>query len=303
MSNRIKRSDIVKRFFTSIVSWPLSRISVKRKKAEEDLKSAYGQLEKKVKERTKDLLHANWELEREIIERKNAEEVKESLIRHKDMFINQLGHDLKTPLTVLVTLLPLIEKQEKNPKTQKLLHVCSKNVTYMKDLIIKTIKLARADSASRGMNLEHIPLLAEVTSYIGKMDFIINEKKIKLENRIHPDVTVTADKTELEELFYNLISNAVKYTPENGTVIIETGNGEPDMVTVSIKDTGIGLSQKHITHIFDEFYKVDESRHELDSSGLGLSICRKIVDNHGGRIWAESPGEKLGSTFHFTLQA
>jgi len=306
--NKPIRSNLTLLYFflfivTAFVSWPLSQISLKRKRAEEDLKAAYSQLERKIEERTRDLLHANLELEREVVDRKKAEEVKESLIRHKDLFINQLGHDLKTPLTVLVTLLPLMEKQERDPKIQRLLNVCSKNVTYMKDLIIKTIKLARADSASKGMHMESVPLLKAVNSYLDKMDFIINEKKLKLENRIPPDVTVSADKTELEELFYNLISNAVKYTPENGSVVIDAGRGETESVTVSVQDTGIGLSEKHIEHIFQEFYKVDESRHELDSSGLGLSICRKIVENHGGRIWAESPGEKLGSTFYFTLQA
>ena len=72
---------------------------------------------------------------------------------------------------------------------------------------------------------------------------------------------------------------------------------------MSVKDTGIGITEDQIEHIFDEFYKADQSRHELDSSGLGLAICRRIVEKQGGQIWAESEGLGKGATFNFTLKA
>ena len=68
-----------------------------------------------------------------------------------------------------------------------------------------------------------------------------------------------------------------------------------------IRDNGIGLEKHELTNIFEEFYKTDESRHDLNSSGLGLSICKKIVERHGGKMWAESPGLGKGSSFHFTF--
>jgi signal transduction histidine kinase len=74
------------------------------------------------------------------------------------------------------------------------------------------------------------------------------------------------------------------------------------MVTISVKDTGLGMDSDQIEKIFDEFYKVDDSRHQLDSSGLGLTITKKIVEKHGGRIWVESEGKDKGSTFYFTLK-
>jgi signal transduction histidine kinase len=75
-----------------------------------------------------------------------------------------------------------------------------------------------------------------------------------------------------------------------------------DFIVVSVKDTGIGLESDQIQHIFDEFYKVDYARHDLQSTGLGLSICKRIVEKHGGRIWVESQGKGKGSTFFFTLK-
>jgi signal transduction histidine kinase len=76
---------------------------------------------------------------------------------------------------------------------------------------------------------------------------------------------------------------------------------DKDFVTVSIKDTGIGITEEQLSHIFDEFYKADEARHDFDSSGLGLPICKRIVEKHGGKIWVESPGEGGGTTFYFTI--
>jgi len=74
-----------------------------------------------------------------------------------------------------------------------------------------------------------------------------------------------------------------------------------DIVKVSMRDTGIGISEDQMDHIFDEFYKADPSRHDLNSSGLGLTICKRIVEKHGGEIWAESEGIGKGATFYFTV--
>jgi signal transduction histidine kinase len=272
-----------------------------RKKAEEALSKAHNVLEKKVEERTADLSEINRELGKEIVERKHAEAVLEKLIQQKDMFITRLGHDLKTPLTPLIGLLPLIKKKGNGSETQNLLDACMQNVDRIKYLVIKAIKLARASSVMKETSMEDIPLMLNVNEYINKIDFMLKEKAIAVENNINPVITVNANEADLEELINNLISNAAKYTPEQGAIIIDA-KSDNDMVTISVKDTGTGLDKKHIEHIFEEFYKVDESRHELTSSGLGLSICKKIVESHGGRIWAESRGEGCGTTFYFTLK-
>jgi len=106
----------------------------------------------------------------------------------------------------------------------------------------------------------------------------------------------------MKELFDNLISNAVKYSQPDGVTITLDAQKKDDNIIVSIKDTGIGLESNQIEHVFDEFYKVDYSRHDLQSTGLGLSICKRIVEKHGGRIWVESQGKGKGSTFYFTLK-
>ena len=227
----------------------------------------------------------------------------EKLLRHKDEFITQLGHDLKTPLAPLVSLLPMVEKREKDPKSKELLEVTIHNVNYMKDLVIKTLQIARLSSPDVQLNIEDINLLQGVNNVIGSEKFVFKGNSIKIENKINEKISVKADKLRFEELFGNIITNAVKFTPgDSGTIAIDAKE-DKDFVTVSVKDTGLGMTGEQLEHIFDEFYKADESRHELDSSGLGLSICKRIVEKHSGKIWAESPGKGMGTTIYFTLKS
>jgi signal transduction histidine kinase len=111
---------------------------------------------------------------------------------------------------------------------------------------------------------------------------------------------VQAVPDQLRELFANLIANTVRFSPEKGVIRI-TAEQQAATVTVAIHDDGIGIEAAHLERIFDEFFKADESRHDLDAAGLGLSICKRIVFNHHGRIWAESPGLGKGTTIRFTL--
>jgi signal transduction histidine kinase len=126
------------------------------------------------------------------------------------------------------------------------------------------------------------------------------QKHVACLNNINPLILVHAVPEQLRELFSNVISNAVRFSLESGVIRI-TAEMNSDAVTVAIHDDGIGLDPDHLERIFDEFFKVDDSRHELDAPGLGLSICKRIVLNHHGRIWAESPGKGKGTTIKFTI--
>jgi len=122
----------------------------------------------------------------------------------------------------------------------------------------------------------------------------------RIDNKIKDNLVVKADKLRLEELFDNLMVNAVKYSPKGGIITIDAKE-DRDFVRISIKDTGIGMNEDQLNHIFKEFYKTDQSRHDFDSSGLGLPICKSIVEKHGGKIWAESSGLGKGTKMEFTI--
>lgn len=250
-------------------------------KQNEELTEININLEEKVKDRTKQIQH---------------------LLRQKDEFINQLSHDLKTPLTPMMVLLPLLKEKIKNKKDTESFDVVLRNVYFMKDLVNKTIDLAKLNSGIIQLEFQTINLNEELEFIIGNNQVLFDRNDIKIINKIKDQIFVFADKIRLDEVFNNLITNAIKYSPDKGGKIYIDAKEDKERFTISIKDTGLGMDSEQIELVFDEFYKVDDSRHELDSSGLGLTITKKIIEKHGGKIWVESEGTGKGSTFYFTLK-
>lgn len=226
----------------------------------------------------------------------------EGLLNQKDEFIGQLGHDLKNPLTPLVGLLPIIVEQEKDPEIKEHLKIMNHNVQYMRDLIFKTLQLAKLRSSNVQFDIENLNLTEEIKNAIESQKLILNQNNITVDNRIMEDIFVQADKLRLSELLKNLISNSVKYTAKGGGKITFGATKDRDIVTVGIKDSGIGMSKEQQDNIFNEFYKANKFSSDMESTGLGLAICKRIVEKHGGNIWAESSGPGMGSVFYFTLK-
>jgi signal transduction histidine kinase len=225
----------------------------------------------------------------------------EKLVKQKDEFIGQLGHDLKTPLSVLMNMLPMIQSETKNPDVKKDCMVALRNVDYIKNLVIETLKIAELSSPRTKFDIENTNLKDIIDNVIADNQTLLHQQNINIKNIIDNKIIVQADTLRIKEVVSNLVSNAVKYMPDGGKLTFNTTElNEINNIVVAVKDTGYGMNREQLTHIFDEFYKADESRHNLDSVGLGLSICKKIIEKHGGRIWAES--DKQGSTFYFTLK-
>jgi len=268
--------------------------------------------EKKIKKDSETLLLMNQELQStrdqlSLLNKNLEKEVKErtkkirSLINQKDGFINQLSHDLKTPLTPMYVLLPILKKSLETDADIKSIDIVIQNVHFMKELVIKTIDLAKINSETLELKFQNINLKNVVTRSLENNQTLFSENNIIIDNKVKEDIEISANALRLQEVFNNLITNAIKYMQKtNGSIIIDAKEKD-DEVLVSVKDTGIGMTKEQCDHIFDEFYKVDESRHHLDSTGLGLTITKKIIEKHGGAIWVESPGMRKGSTFYFTL--
>ena len=245
----------------------------------------------------KEIRAMNLHLEKKVQQR--TEQI-EQLLKQKDEFINQLGHDLKNPLGPLINLIPIVEKHTQNKKDKEILHVIQRNVGYMKNLVQKTLELARLNSPNTTLSKSSFSLNHVIDNLISQNKYLFEKKQITVETNISPKLTVYADQLRIEELFNNLLNNAVKYSKELGRIIISARKTE-QFITISIEDEGMGMTSDQMNHVFDEFYKADESRHDFESSGLGMAICKRIVEKHGGSIWVESPGIDKGSTFYFTL--
>ena len=272
------------------------------KKLEEALRLKDAELEelkKKLSEIENKLNEFNRELEQRVIAR--TVEVNRLLL-HKTKYIDNLSHDLGTPLTPLLALLPLIKEDIKDPKTRELVDTCIRSAEYIKRVVKNTRELAELNATDLYLKREN--LLEIVTGLQQKYEGIFKTCNIKVENYVERDVYVKTEMPRLAEVLDHIYSNAVNSMVNGGTLTfvaepVEQKTGP--FIRISVHDTGVGLSKEQIDHIFDEFYKTDDSRHKLDSTGLGLSICKRIVDKHGGKIWAESPGPGRGATICFTI--
>lgn len=249
------------------------------KKAHEELTLMNKDLEQKVEKRTEDINH---------------------LLKQKDEFINQLGHDLKNPLSPFIHLLPILKNHMRTEKDAEIVEVLQRNAKYMLNLVKRTIELAKLNSSKTEFNFEFIDLSDLLDDVLYANSSLFDESNIEVNNTISSRIPIRVDTLHIQEVFTNLFNNVAKYTDGPGTIFIDAEKND-DYVLISLKDTGIGISKDQLPCLFDEYYKADPSRHDFDSSGLGLPICKRIIERHGGHIWAESPGIGKGSTFYFTL--
>ncbi len=284
ISTRVIKDNNNKKRGTVIIC----RDITERKKADINLKKANEKLEM-----------FNRELEQKV--KKRTAEV-EKLLLEKDEFIYRLSHDLRTPLTPLVAFLPILEKKEKDPKTKENIKLLNHKVNTLKNLVEKTLQFETIYKSSEVLDIVDLNLRKEIKSCIENQITINDSKDISIDNKINENIVVKADKLYLKEVIINLLSNAIKNTHDSCIITIDAEK-EKDVATISIKDNGVGIDKDQLDHIFEEFYKTDNSRHDLDSSGLGLSISKQIIEKHGGQIWAESKGFGKGSTFYFTLKS
>ena len=225
----------------------------------------------------------------------------ENLLEQKDEIIHMIGHDLKNPLQPILMLLPLVEENVEDPKLKEMLQISIRNAKSLKKMLFKTLEFAKQSELGMKVDFSNIRLNENVSNLIENRQVLFTESNIAVENMIDEKIMVNADKLLLDEVFDNLFTNAVKYSQEKDGMITVDALDENDFVKVSVRDTGIGLTKEQLGHIFDKFYKNDDVKHIMDSHGLGLSICKHIVEKHGGKIWAESPGLGKGTTMFFTL--
>ncbi|MHC3130294.1 MAG: PAS domain S-box protein [Candidatus Bathyarchaeota archaeon] len=244
----------------------------------------------------------------DITERKKAESLireqnkrLKELDRMKSEFLSTAAHELRTPLTSIlgfseILLQRKLDKERKN----RFLKIINEQGQRLADLINDLLDVSRIQSG-RGFKMKKGPIeLGEIIrenvdlfkSHTDRHSFKVN---------ISPDLgSVEADKDRIDQVMENLISNAIKFSPQGGkiTVSVEQTEGE---VKISVADTGMGIAKKDLSHIFERFYRVDSpSIGTIGGTGLGLAIVKYIIESHGGKIWAESEVGK-GSTFSFTL--
>jgi two-component system phosphate regulon sensor histidine kinase PhoR len=226
----------------------------------------------------------------------------EAAERSRRDFIANVSHELRTPLTSIQGYVEtLVEETKPDPETtREFLGIIQKNATRMNRLTEDLLALASVESPDYKLTVQPIKASAIVKDAIDSLGGIVVESQVELASAGAPDTPVMADPDAMNQVFGNLIENAVKYGKAGKRIVVGAQSLE-DEVEFFVQDFGPGIASEHLDRIFERFYRIDKARsRESGGTGLGLAIVKHIVQAHGGRIWAESE-LGAGAAFHFTL--
>jgi two-component system phosphate regulon sensor histidine kinase PhoR len=227
----------------------------------------------------------------------------EAAERSRRDFIANVSHELRTPLTSIQGYVEtLVEDPVPSPETtREFLGIILKNATRMNRLTEDLLALASVEAPDYKVKPQAVRASLLVEDAIESLGGMVVDSEVELESSGGPNVLVMADPDAMNQVFGNLIENALKYA-KSGKRILVGARLLDNEVEFTVEDFGPGIAFEHLERIFERFYRIDKARsRESGGTGLGLAIVKHIVQAHGGRIWAESElGE--GATFHFTLK-
>jgi signal transduction histidine kinase len=228
----------------------------------------------------------------------------QEISRNKSEFISAVSHELRTPLTSIkgyAALLIAGQIGDIPDKVKERLEKINKHSDNLVKLINDLLDISKIESGKIEMKLTPHQIPPMVENVHDLLTPQIKEKNINFINSVPADCpALPTDMNQIERVFINLINNAIKFTPIAGTIKVN-GVVDQDKVTFSVSDSGIGIKKEDIPRLFNEFYRIEnEINQNVKGTGLGLALCKKIIEAHKGRIWIESEIEK-GATFFFTL--
>jgi signal transduction histidine kinase len=222
--------------------------------------------------------------------------------RMRSEFLAMLSHDLHTPLTAIKGSLDVLLHEGVGIElSRELLGIAQKNADRLFRMVSDILDIARIESGRFEIHPEPFDIVLPLRATIDRLRRLVQDKEITLRLQV-PDrlPRVSADGHRMEQVFTNLLGNALKFTPRGGQITV-TAQEFPTEVLVEVRDSGMGIPAEHLEPIFDRFYRVPlPAGEKVEGSGLGLSICKAIVEEHGGRIWVESVVGQ-GSAFSLTL--
>ena len=309
----------------ALIKGELDELIQERNAAEEALRKANDSLEIRVKERTCALETANKDLRAEIKEREKTELAltkakfaAEKANAVKSGFLANMSHELRTPLNHIIGFTDLVLNKsfgELNHNQEEYLTYVSQSSQHLLSLINDILDLSKVEAEKIELEKSEIDL----PEFLKQIANMANIKAAMHAVRISLDVdhiprSVIADERRLKQIMDNLLSNAAKFTPEGGRISIKaqccnrsdsqypaSENSEGGVV-ISVSDTGIGIRSEDLDRIFKPFEQVENSpNRRFEGTGLGLTLTKRLVELHGGRLWVESQGEGQGSEFHFFL--
>jgi PAS domain S-box-containing protein len=267
-----------------------------RKQAEEKLKNYSAELEKQVRNRTLILEEAVEQLEKTKLELHNSLEKERELNELKTRFVSMASHEFRTPLTTMLTSLSLVTKYgENNDKSSQAKHVgkIKSSIHNLTDILNDFLSVSKLEEGK----IENLPEMLNVQTYIAEiiseMEFLAVNNQIIQYNHTGESIG-NVDKKLLKNILFNLISNAIKFSPEGGIIDVKSSI-EDSKFKISVQDHGIGISKDDQKHLFERFFRGHNATH-IQGTGLGLSIIAKYAELMNGTIDFESQ-ENKGTTF------
>jgi heavy metal sensor kinase len=225
----------------------------------------------------------------------------EGAFKRQKEFTGDASHELRTPLAVIQAEATLtLEKERSAHAYRRSLEVIAQESDKMSSMINQLLSLARVDAGKAQHAFKRIDMAEFLSDVCGDISILCREKGLVLQPSSFDKVTVRGDKRSLRRLMVNLLGNAIRYTPVGGTISVGLRR-DGQLAVVTIRDTGIGIPSGDLPYIFKRFYRVEKARsRNFGGSGLGLSICKQIIDIHKGKIEVESSMKK-GSTFYVKI--
>ncbi len=276
-------------------------VGIENARLYEEQRLAAIRLEATVEDRTRELQAANRRLEEALRQVEQAS-------RHKSEFLANMSHELRTPLNSIIGFSEVLRDLGVGPLNQKQTRYVSNIWTsgkHLLQLINDILDLTKVEAGKVVLQPEPLPVAATLEEILVIARGLAHQKAQTVEAEIAPDMPLLrADPVRFKQICFNLLSNAVKFAPEHGRIALAARRapGAGDFLEVRVTDTGIGIRAEDLPRLFREFVQLEAAgskRHE--GSGLGLALTKRLVELHGGRIWADSAGEGRGSTFTFTL--
>jgi signal transduction histidine kinase len=279
--------------------------NIERQNAEEALSKAYSESEIRVQMLTAELETTNNALEEAVARANDLAEQVRLASTAGNVLLAGMSHELRSPFMVIIGFTELIlDKQfgDLTPKQEEYLGDVAHSARELFLLINDILDLTKIEAGKLQLELSEVRLPELLSRSLTFLKEKASKHNIQLsyEEKEIP-ASIIADERKLKQILYKLLSNAVKFTPDGGKVRLRSEFSD-GFVQVSIEDSGIGIKKEDLQRIFDPFEQADNSpSRRFEGTGLGLSLTRRMVELHGGKIWAESEGEEKGTRFFFLL--
>jgi signal transduction histidine kinase/HAMP domain-containing protein len=230
----------------------------------------------------------------------------EELNRIRALFVANMSHELRTPLNAVIGFAELLERAAAGPlleEQQRWVGSILSSGKHLLALINDLLDISKVEAGKIELRLERLLVGDAVDAAVSlvRVQAIRKQLVLKIELEIQA-LQITADPVRLKQILFNLLSNAVKYTPNGGTVTVSVRRGDREFAEIAVRDTGIGIRTEDLGKLFREFVRLQSSvTSGVEGTGLGLALTKRLVELHGGTIWATSEGEGKGATFTVRL--